>query len=329
MKKILKLSIVSLIVMGIFTGCFKPSKGKGVPVEETTEVQTQEETQAEVQEETPSEIIIKHPKGETVVKTNPKKIAVFDMGVLDTLDTLGVNVELALPISTLPSYLKSYENAVNAGAVKEPNIEELFNFAPEIIFMGARQADFYDELSKIAPTVFIEMDSANYLSNLEYNVGYLAQIFGKEEEAKIELAKIKEKMEAVKAKAESSDEKALIILTNDGSVSAYGKGSRFGIIHDTLGINPVDENIEVSRHGKGVSYEYIAEMNPDILFVVDRNAVVAGEGNAEKALDNDLVKSTNAFKTGKIINLTPEAWYIVEGGLKAVNIMLDEVDSAL
>ena len=73
-------------------------------------------------------------------------------------------------------------------------------------------------------------------------------------------------------KATATGKKALIILANEGKISAYGPGSRFGILHDVFGFGAVDPNIEVSTHGKDISNEYIVEMNPDYLFVVDRGA---------------------------------------------------------
>ena len=84
--------------------------------------------------ETESVIQISHSKGETVVPVNPEKVVVFDMGILDTMDSLGVEAEIAVPTASLTSYLKKYENAVNVGSIKEPDIEGIFEFEPEGIY---------------------------------------------------------------------------------------------------------------------------------------------------------------------------------------------------
>ncbi len=213
--------------------------------------------------------------------------------------------------------------------IKEPNIEELFNFKPEIIFISGRQADFYDELNKIAPTVYVELKPESYVDSIYYNTVILTEIFsGKEDIAEEKLIDIYKKIDEVKEKTGSTEEKALVILANNGKMSTYGKGSRFGIIYDDLGVKPADENIEVSTHGQEISYEYISEINPDIIFVIDRNAVVGGESNASDILNNELVNGTNAAKLGKIINLDPEIWYIAGGGLSSVNTMIEEVEAA-
>ena len=38
----------------------------------------------------------------------------------------------------------------------------------------------------------------------------------------------------MKKQAEASANDALVVLVNEGQLSAYGKGSRFGLIHDTF-----------------------------------------------------------------------------------------------
>ena len=112
-------------------------------------------------------------------------------------------------------------------------------------------------------------------------------------------------------------------------LSAYGKGSRFGIVHDVLGVKVADDTIEVSTHGQEASFEYISKVNPDILFVVDRTAVVGGETAGSDTLDNDLVKGTNAGKNNKIIYLDPETWYLGGAGITSVKAMVEEVVNAL
>lgn len=116
---------------------------------------------------------------------------------------------------------------------------------------------------------------------------------------------------------------------NSSWVSAYGAGSRFGIIHDEFGFAAADEKIEVSTHGQSISFEYIVEKDPDYLFVVDRGAVVGGESSAKQVVENDLVKNTKAYKNGKIIYLDPDYWYLSGGGLESVAGMTEEVSGSI
>ncbi len=325
MKKLLKLTFTFLLASSLFACTANNESQTSQATESSSEANQGESSQAL------EEITIKHSKGEATIKKNPEKVVVFDMGTLDTMDKLGVEADFALPLDSIPSYLTGYENATNAGGLKEPDIETIYTFEPDAIFISGRQADFYDELNKIAPTVYVDLDYKKYMEDFKTNVTNIGKIFDKEDLALEEYNKIEEKIASVKEKTNNSNEKALIIMTNSGKISAYGAGSRFGIIHDVLGFKEADENMykseeEITTHGKEVSFEYISQINPDILFVVDRDAAVGGDGNASDTLNNELVNNTNAAKNNKVITLDPEIWYISGGGLQSVSDMIDEAN---
>ncbi|ALC91327.1 ABC transporter [Bacillus sp. FJAT-18017] len=277
------------------------------------------------------EITVKHQLGETKVSKNPKNVVVFDYGILDSLDKLGVEVA-ALPQETLPGYLEKYKSDKyqNAGGIKEPDFEKINEIGPELIIISGRQMDAYEELSEIAPTIFMGVDTNRYMESFEENTKTLGEIFGKEKEVEKELAKVEETVNAVKEKTSNLDKNSLIILANEGNISAYGPGSRFGLIHDVLGVKAVDENLEVSTHGQTISFEYLVEKNPDYLFVVDRGAAVqGGKSSAESVVENALVKDTKAVKEGNVVYLDPDYWYLAGGGLVSVSEMVKEVEAGL
>lgn len=274
-------------------------------------------------------ITVTDSKGEVSLDQPAQRVVVFDMGALDTIDALGAEVELAVPQSNIPSYLSQYEtDTVNAGGLFEPDLETIYDFEPDLIIIGGRQADFYDQLKEIAPTLYVSIDAADYLNDFEQTNLNIAALLGKTAEARAQLDQIEADMAEVSALAEASSDRALIILTSDGQISAYGLGSRFGLIHEGLGVKAADENVEESTHGEEASYEYIAEVNPDILFVIDRTQVAGGSTDAAATLDNDLIKGTNAAQNDQIIYLDPESWYLASGGLNAMKVMVSEVGAA-
>ncbi|PZE20273.1 siderophore ABC transporter substrate-binding protein [Paenibacillus xerothermodurans] len=277
------------------------------------------------------ELTIKHQLGEAKVVKNPKTVVVFDFGTLDTLDKLGVEVT-GVPQANIPPYLEKYKDAKykDVGTLTEPDFEKVSALSPDLILISGRQQTAYEELNKIAPTVFVGVDNKRYMDSFKENATKLGQIFDKEAMVQEELAKIDESVKRVNEKAAASGKTALVTLVNGGKVSAYGPGSRFGIIHDVLGVTPVEKNIEVSTHGQTISFEFVAEKNPDYLFVVDRESAVGdGTSTAKQVVENELVKKTKAYQNGSIVYLDPNYWYLSGGGLVSVASMVQEVEKAL
>ncbi|MDZ5474002.1 siderophore ABC transporter substrate-binding protein [Bacillus sp. 31A1R] len=321
MKKIMLFCIIAILTI-ITAACGSDSSS------EKTSGSTGSETKTE--ESKVEEITIKHQLGETVVKQNPEKVVVFDFGVLDTLDKLGVEVT-GVPQMNIPTYLSKYADSKyeNVGGLKEPDFEKISELSPDLIIISGRQQEAYEELSKIGPTIFMGLDASKYMDSFTENTKTLGQIFGKEEEVETELASVETQINALKEKATASGKNGLIILANEGNLSAYGPASRFGVIHDVFGVAAADEKIEVSQHGQTVSFEYIVEKDPDYLFVIDRGAAVGGQSSGQQTIENDLVKNTKAFKNDNIVYLSPDFWYLSGGGLISVAEMVKEIEKGL
>ncbi|MEC1229455.1 siderophore ABC transporter substrate-binding protein, partial [Bacillus paralicheniformis] len=217
----------------------------------------------------------------------------------------------------------------SVGGLKEPDFEKIAELDPDLIIIEGRQSEQYDEFKKIAPTIDIQLDQKNYMESFKENTEKIGKIFDKEDAVKEALAKIDDKVEKANKLAKEKGGKGLVVLTSDKQISAYGSGSRFGLIHDVLGVEPVDKNIEASLHGQSVSSEYISEKNPDYLFVIDRSAAIGEKGTAKEVIENEIVKSTKAYKNSHITYLDPGYWYLSGGGLESVSEMVTEVENGL
>lgn len=281
-------------------------------------------------------IKITHNLGETEVALNPEKVVVFDYAALDTMEALGVSDALVgLPKSSVPESLEKFkdEKYADLGGLKEPDLEGIKSADPDLIIIGGRQADFYDQLSEIAPTISISKDNKDYLGSVKGNIDKIAKIFDAEEKANEELAKIENKIADLNKKATEKDLNALTLMVNEGSLSVFGEESRFGIINQNFGFENKDQDIKDSSHGENITFEYIAKQNPDVMFVIDRgvatgNSIEAGL-TAKSVLDNDVIKSMDAYKNDNIIYLDAATWYVNDGGLNSLNTMVDDVMKAV
>ena len=77
----------------------------------------------------------------------------------------------------------------------------------------------------------------------------------------------------------------------------------------------------------GSSFELILKLNPEYFFVLDRDSAIGRQGAklARDVLDNELIASTRAARQKKIIYLNAAVWYLSEGGVQSMNLMLDDV----
>lgn len=276
-------------------------------------------------------VTITHSLGTAEIVKNPTRVVALDYASLETLDALGIKI-IGMPKAMVPSHLEKYKNdasIVDLGLLNEINYEKLNELNPDVIFMSARLQDSYGEISKIAPTVYTEIDNKDYINSVRKNLDYFGTIFDKKAETDEALKNIKDKIASVNEKIKDSDQKALVVLHNNGKFSAYGKGSRFGLIHDVLGVKEAVENLEVARHGQAVSNEFIQEANPDYLFIIDRNSVIDNKATNKQEIENKLIQQTTAYKNGKIIYLNPEIWYLSGGGITSINQMIDDVANNL
>lgn len=103
----------------------------------------------------------------------------------------------------------------------------------------------------------VDYDYNNYYPSFQQNVTALGQIFDKENVAKEKLSELDSKVAQVAKDAQSKT--ALLVLVNESKISAFGDGSRYGMVYQKFGFKPIDDSIKSSTHGQSVGFEYILE----------------------------------------------------------------------
>jgi len=274
---------------------------------------------------------ISHGQGRTQVAKNPQKVVVFDLASLDNMATLGLESSIiAVPQAPLPDYLQQFGDAKyeKVGTLFEPDLEAVAALEPDLIIVGGRSQPKYANLAAIAPTIDLSVDNDHYLSSVETNVRILGTIFDKTAQAEEQITALTGAVAQLKSLAQSKG-RGLLILTTGGKMSAYGPGSRFGILHSDFGVAAAASDLSVGNHGQPISFEFILETNPDWLFVIDRDAAIGREaGAAQSLLDNAVVNKTIAAENKQIVYLNPQNWYLVGGGLSGLNQTIDQISTA-
>ena len=269
------------------------------------------------------------------VPYDPQRIAILDMASLDILDALGVGDRVVGTASTSLDYLQSYinEDIANLGTIKEADLEAVMSCEPDVIFIGGRLAGSYDALSEIAPVVYLSTDTEQgVVESVRKNANTIASLFGLEEEVDSLMEDFDSRIAALAEFAEGKT--AIVGLVTSGGFNVLGNDGRCSMICREVGFENigVDAEIDTSTHGNEASFEFVVEKDPDYIFVLDRDAAIQTEGAqlAQEIVENELVKGTRAYTDGHIVYLSsPAVWYTAEGGITALDVMLQDLESEL
>lgn len=270
------------------------------------------------------------------VPYDPERIAILDMACLDILDSLGVGDRVVGSAGTSLDYLQDYvtdENIENLGTIKEADMEAVMACEPDVIFIGGRLSSSYDALSEIASVVYLSTDTEiGVVESVRKNASTIAAMFGLEDQVDELMVDFDERIETLAAFAEGKT--AIVGMCTSGSFNVLGNDGRCSMIGREIGFENVgvDANVDTSTHGNEASFEYVVEKNPDYIFVMDRDAAIGTDGAqlAQDIMENELVQGTDAYKNGQLVYLEhPAVWYTAEGGVQALDLMLQDLETTL
>ena len=273
-------------------------------------------------------VTITHSTGQTEVPVQQQKAVVLDWSTLDTLAQLGVTAS-GIPSSNPPEVLKQYREGefIRAGSLFEPDLEVLQSTQPDLIILGRRAQGKYDKVYAFGTTIALTPDPNDLLGSVERNTLLLGEIFGRQERAAELVAQLKSSVTELNQLTQEQGD-GLLILTTGGRMAAFGKGTRFGLIHDVFGVEQAVDQLQAGRHGQSVSFEFLLEADPDWLFVMDRDAAIGREGTAAAQLmDNELVAAPSAGRKDQIVYLDPARWYLLDNS--GIGVMQNSVDELI
>ncbi len=313
MKKLVSLLLAALMLLGMATAALAEAAPETVTI---TSLNAERE---------PVELEVPY---------DPQRIAILDMPSLDILDRLGLGDRVVGSATTTLEYLQAYvpgDTIANLGTIKEADLEAVMACEPDVIFIGGRLSASYDALSEIAPVVYLSTDSEiGVVESVRNNAATIASMFGLEAQVEELMAGFDSRIEALAAFAEGKT--AIVGLCTSGSFNVLGSDGRCSIISVEIGFDNLGDGDVTATHGNESSFELIVELNPDYMFVLDRDAAIGTDGAqlAQEIVENELVMDTDVYKNGNIVYLAnPAVWYTAEGGITALDIMLQDLEGEL
>ena len=264
--------------------------------------------------------------------TNPKSVVVFSLGIADVfnylgLESLGINT-FGLPKGgqPLPESLKVFNDKKyhDVGTLKIPNENILDLLNPELIILDGRTSNFYEEYKEKYPNSdIIDLSITTYsLETQKQNFNKLSQIFTKIEDRLDDVLIDFENSFKEISKFSINYRATFIQVTGKTIGVGTGKSGRYGLLFNEFGFLEADPDGNIfteSSHGSTEvnAIEYIPKVNPEVIFIMDRNIIVSNEPSELEFLADLKNSNVPAFKSDYIFYLDPYAWYTITGGVQS------------
>lgn len=314
-KLLVFISIITIFAL-MLTACSSTNTNQ------TSANEVKEEV-SEIAEQTnngPKTVEITDAYGTVVVPINPKNVVSLDNRTFETLAAWGIKLAAA-PKDVMPDDLPyvTDESILNIGNHREPNLEVIAAVEPELVIIGQRFANYYEDIKALVPNAAVidlnfdvsetaETPGENLVNGFKNTTLALGKIFNKNEEAQALIDEFLNAIEKAKAAYNGTD-RVMSVIVSGGNIgfAAPSTGRVWGPLYEIFGWVPAldIDNATSDHQGDEVSVEAIAQSNPDWIFVLDRDAAVSSTTDAVPAKDvienSPALQNTKAVKEGKIV----------------------------
>ncbi|PUB14616.1 ABC transporter substrate-binding protein [Paenisporosarcina sp. OV554] len=311
MKKLVLLLIAFMLVLA---ACGK------------TEEKSTKNTEDKASEES---YTVTHAMGETTIKGEPKRIVVLTNEGVEALLAMGVTPVGAVEAFTGDTWYahtaEQLKDTKSVGTESEPSLEAIAALKPDLIIGNKmRQEKVYDQLNKIAPTVFAETLRGDWQENFKL----YSKAINKEEVGQEKLDAYNKHVEDLKAKlGDQTQQKVSMVRFMAGDVRIYHKDTFSGVILEQLGFaRPAEQDINDFAE-KGLTKERIPAMDGDIMFYFTYETGDKEASKLEEEWINDpLFQNLEVAKAKKVFKVDDTIWNTA-GGYLAAELMLDDLET--
>lgn len=297
---------------------------------------TQESNNAEPAEEKSTLYTVEHAMGSTDIPATPKKVVVLTNEGTEALLALGIQ-----PVGAVSSWSGApwYDHIADqmdgvevVGQETAIDLEAIAKLKPDLIIGNkVRQEADYENLSKIAPTVFAETLTGQWKDNFSLYAKAVNAVDKGEEVLANYDAKIEETKEAL---VDVTNQSVSVVRFLSGTSRIYYTDSFSGVILKELGFNRVEEQAELftedNKMAVEVGKELIPQMDGNLLFYF--TYLPTGDDSASATevewTADPLWQNLSAVKNGKAYSVSDAVWNTA-GGILAAKKMLEEIQEVL
>ncbi|MEE4563699.1 ABC transporter substrate-binding protein [Paenibacillus polymyxa] len=265
-------------------------------------------------EETSAMRTIQTVKGRVDIPINPKRIVdlaytseqLLIMGYTPVMSSTGLN-------GKTPSYLNGKLDNTVFVSPQTVKIEDIVAAKPDLIISNSRTEKMYDQLSKIAPTIYLENDLYSWRKQFPE----LGRFLGKEKEVDAWFEQYSEKAKKIgdEIKAKFPGETFTLYVTNATEYRIYGRSLLGDVLFTDMEL-PAAKGVPLGKPDSTVeivSLDTIYSLQPDQIFVgyyaFEPNAEELVQSRFKDFVSNPLFNRLKAAKEGKVYSMVGEEWH--------------------
>ncbi|WP_032389026.1 ABC transporter substrate-binding protein [Rhodococcoides fascians] len=260
-------------------------------------------------------------RGSIDVPDNPLRVVTLEPVELDTTVALGI-----VPVGTavlsetagVPPYLGTEAAGIaTVGTVAEPTIEDIAAAQPDLILgTETRHAQYYDQLSAIAPTVFIASQSDPWRDS----VRFVGRVLGKEAKAEELLTAYDDRCAEIAEKHDTAGKTAQLIRPRSGELTLYGPSSFAGSTLECAGFTTPPRPEWADEISVDLSPELAAQAAADLI------VVTADNPSDPAAIPSSIVDNAATLPNPHAVDLS---YWITGVGPMGGQTVLDDIDRIL
>lgn len=262
---------------------------------------------------------VTHARGTTEVPAEVERVVTLEPLELDTAVAVGitpVGAAVASNVASTPSYL-GVDGVEAVGTVPEPDLEAIAALKPDLILgTEARHSALYEQLSAIAPTVFIETQADPWRDNALL----IGEALNKEDEVADLLADVDQRCADLSDQYDVNGQTVQLIRPRDETtLSLYGPISFAGSLLECVGYT-IPEQDWADGLQADISPENILDATADEVFVTTADV------DDQSTIPAAVTQNASAFPS---VTLVDTSYWVAGVGPKGAHAVLDDIEKHL
>ncbi|WP_416654750.1 ABC transporter substrate-binding protein [Bacillus amyloliquefaciens] len=241
------------------------------------------------------ETAIRHDLGTAHVAAHPQRVAVLNPGFIDTLHDLGIK-----PASAADDRSERNGGSPSVGTRSHPDLKKIASLKPDLIIADSSlHRGIYHKLTKIAPTIALKNEDADYQDAVDAALT-IEKAVGKKDIIEKQLSAQEEKLNESKRKLDAEGGSILLIDAANGGISV--KNDQF-FTSRLLALTGFTYAIQTAS---GKKNDHI-KMTPGQLLRIDPDYIVLLGGEKELG-KHPLWKQLTAVKNRRVYRADRAVW---------------------